>query len=108
MNTDLNTALRDTTLHRGPRLARKWQPGDPRLRRPVALRQPGWRIEVGFIEFASPSLHDGLRAAAQGARRVLVLPLILNAAGHVKMEIPRPSNTPGPTARRSSSSMART
>lgn len=51
-------------------------------------RQPGWRIEVCFIEFAPPSLHDGLQAAAQGARRVFVLPLILNAAGHVKMEIP--------------------
>ncbi len=51
-------------------------------------RQPRWRIEVCFIEFAPPSLHDGLIAAAQGARRVLVLPLILNAAGHVKMEIP--------------------
>ena len=51
-------------------------------------RQPGWRIEVCFIEFAPPSLHDGLIAAAQGSRRVLVLPLILNAAGHVKMEIP--------------------
>jgi sirohydrochlorin cobaltochelatase len=51
-------------------------------------RQPGWRIEVCFIEFAPPSLHEGLLAAAQGAQRVLVLPLILNAAGHVKMEIP--------------------
>ena len=52
------------------------------------VRRPDWRIEVCFIEFAPPSLHDGLLAAAQGARRVLVLPLILNAAGHVKMEIP--------------------
>lgn len=51
-------------------------------------RQPHWRIEVCFIEFAPPSLHDGLLAAAQGSQRVLVLPLILNAAGHVKMEIP--------------------
>jgi len=51
-------------------------------------RQPGWRIEVCFIEFAPPSLLDGLLQAAAGARRVLVLPLILNAAGHVKMEIP--------------------
>ena len=51
-------------------------------------RQPAWRIEVCFIEFAPPSLHDGLLAAAQDARRVIVLPLILNAAGHVKMEIP--------------------
>jgi len=51
-------------------------------------RQPGWRIEVCFIEFASPGLHDGLLQAARGSQRVLVLPLILNAAGHVKMEIP--------------------
>ena len=51
-------------------------------------RQPDWRIEVCFIEFAAPSLHDGLLAAARTSRRVLVLPLILNAAGHVKMEIP--------------------
>jgi sirohydrochlorin cobaltochelatase len=51
-------------------------------------RQPHWRIEVCFIEFAAPSLHDGLLAAAHRSRRVIVLPLILNAAGHVKMEIP--------------------
>ena len=51
-------------------------------------RQPHWRIEVCFIEFAPPALPDGLLAAARGSRRVLVLPLILNAAGHVKMEIP--------------------
>lgn len=51
-------------------------------------RQPAWRIEVCFIEFAEPGLHDGLLAAARHSRRVLVLPLILNAAGHVKMEIP--------------------
>ena len=52
------------------------------------VRRPDWRIEVCFIEFAPPSLHDGLLAATQGARRVIVVPLILNAAGHVKMEIP--------------------
>ncbi len=51
-------------------------------------QHPGWRIELAFIEFGRPGLHDGLLAAAHGSRRVLVLPLILNAAGHVKMEIP--------------------
>ncbi|QTD46827.1 sirohydrochlorin chelatase [Ottowia testudinis] len=52
-------------------------------------QHPGWRIEVCFIEFADVLLPDGLARAAQGARRVLVLPLILNAAGHVKMDIPQ-------------------
>ncbi len=51
-------------------------------------RQPSWRIEVCFIEFASPPLNQGLLDAARSSRRVLVVPLILNAAGHVKMEVP--------------------
>ncbi|WP_338762975.1 sirohydrochlorin chelatase [Massilia sp. METH4] len=52
------------------------------------VRQPGWRIELCFIEFAPPELNAALLAAARQARRVLVVPLVLNAAGHVKMEIP--------------------
>ncbi|QBE67062.1 sirohydrochlorin chelatase [Pseudoduganella lutea] len=51
-------------------------------------RRPGWRIELCFIEFAPPELNAALLAAARAASRVLVVPLILNAAGHVKMEIP--------------------
>lgn len=51
-------------------------------------RQPAWRIELCFIEFAEVLLDAGLTKAAQGAQRVIVVPLILNAAGHVKMEIP--------------------
>ncbi|MBY0454012.1 MAG: sirohydrochlorin chelatase [Burkholderiaceae bacterium] len=65
--------------------------GNDEIHRFVAqwrTRQPDWNIQVCFIEFAPPSLHDGLVQAAAGAARVLVLPLILNAAGHVKMEIP--------------------
>jgi len=49
---------------------------------------PGWRIEVCFIEHAEVLLGDGLDRAAREARRVILIPLILNAAGHVKMEIP--------------------
>lgn len=51
-------------------------------------RRPDWRIEVCFIEFAEVLVDDGLEQAARGAQRVIVVPLILNAAGHVKMEIP--------------------
>ncbi len=49
---------------------------------------PDWRIEVCFIEFADVLLDEGFDNAAKNATRVLVIPLILNAAGHVKMEIP--------------------
>ncbi|MBB3121564.1 sirohydrochlorin chelatase [Pseudoduganella violacea] len=51
-------------------------------------QRPGWRIELCFIEFAPPELNASLLNAARSSRRVLVVPLILNAAGHVKMEIP--------------------
>ncbi len=53
------------------------------------IRQPSWRIEVCFIEFSEITMSEGLRRAAVGSHRVLVVPLILNAAGHVKMDIPQ-------------------
>ena len=51
-------------------------------------RHPDWRIKVGFIEFADPLLDPALNHAARNSGRVLVLPLILNAAGHVRQDIP--------------------
>ncbi|MDP2752099.1 MAG: sirohydrochlorin chelatase [Rhodocyclaceae bacterium] len=47
-----------------------------------------WRIEVCFIEHADVLLEAGLDAAALNSARVLVVPLILNAAGHVQEDIP--------------------
>lgn len=51
-------------------------------------QNPQWQIELCFIEFAEMLLDKGLDKAAQNVQRVIVVPLILNAAGHVKMEIP--------------------
>ncbi|MDY0012721.1 MAG: sirohydrochlorin chelatase [Rhodocyclaceae bacterium] len=51
-------------------------------------RHPAWRIETCFIEHADVLLGDGLDRAARDARRVLVIPFTLSAAGHVKMELP--------------------
>lgn len=51
-------------------------------------RRPDDRIEVCFIEFADVLLDEGLDRAAADSARVIVVPLILGAAGHVKMEIP--------------------
>lgn len=51
-------------------------------------RRPEWRIEACFIEYADVLLDAGLDRAAHGVKRVIVIPFILNAAGHVKMEIP--------------------
>ncbi|MCA0176495.1 MAG: sirohydrochlorin chelatase [Proteobacteria bacterium] len=51
-------------------------------------RYPQWRTELCFIEFAEVDVEHGLDLAARGSRRVVVVPLILNAAGHVNVEIP--------------------
>ncbi len=51
-------------------------------------KNPQWRIEICFIEFAEMLIDQGLDNAANGSDRVIIVPLILNAAGHVKMEIP--------------------
>lgn len=53
-----------------------------------AKKNPQWHIETCFIEFADVLLDQGLDNAARDAKKVVVAPLILNAAGHVKMEIP--------------------
>jgi len=53
-----------------------------------ASKNPQWQIETCFIEFADVMLDQGLDNAAKRAQKVIVVPLILNAAGHVKMEIP--------------------
>jgi sirohydrochlorin cobaltochelatase len=47
-----------------------------------------WTIKLCFIEFADVLLDAGLDNAAAQVEQVIVAPLILNAAGHVKMEIP--------------------
>ncbi|MBK1645599.1 cobalamin biosynthesis protein CbiX [Thiocapsa imhoffii] len=55
-------------------------------------RHPRLAVQVCWIEHAPVLLDEGLDQAAVRATaggRVLVLPLILNAAGHVKGDIPR-------------------
>ena len=51
-------------------------------------RNPQWDIEVCYIEFADVLLDSGFDNVAKKASRVIVVPLILNAAAHVKMEVP--------------------
>jgi sirohydrochlorin cobaltochelatase len=47
------------------------------------------RIETCFIELTTPLVPESLdRCVELGARRVIVLPVILLAAGHVKLELP--------------------
>ncbi|MBC8519048.1 MAG: sirohydrochlorin chelatase [Gammaproteobacteria bacterium] len=51
-------------------------------------RNREWDIDLCFIELADILIAEGLEQAAQSAEKIIVVPLILNAAGHVKEEIP--------------------
>lgn len=52
-------------------------------------RRPEYRVTHGYIELAEPQLGDALTEAAQDAKRVVLLPLFLLRAGHVKNDIAR-------------------
>jgi sirohydrochlorin cobaltochelatase len=52
-------------------------------------RLPDYDIESGFLEFARPVIRDGLnKLKDRGATRILALPAMLFAAGHVKNDLP--------------------
>jgi sirohydrochlorin cobaltochelatase len=56
-------------------------------------RLPDHDVESGFLEFARPVIRDGLEALkARGARRIVCLPGMLFAAGHVKNDLPSEVN----------------
>jgi sirohydrochlorin cobaltochelatase len=51
-------------------------------------RHPGWTISHAFLELASPSIPQALSTLSKKANRILVLPLFLFSAKHVKKHIP--------------------
>ena len=55
----------------------------------LRLRLPQVDFAVGYLEFARPTIRDGLAAlTARGARRILAVPGMLFAASHVKNDLP--------------------
>ena len=57
-------------------------------------RLPEFDFATGYLEFAQPTIHDGLAVlAARGARRILAIPGMLFAASHVKNDLPWEMNS---------------
>ena len=57
-------------------------------------RLPGFDFATGYLEFARPTIRDGLALlAARGARRILAIPGMLFAASHVKNDLPWEMNS---------------
>ncbi len=56
----------------------------------LAGRVPHLAVEAGFLELAEPSITAALaRLAARRVERIVVVPVLLFAAGHAKEDIPR-------------------
>ena len=56
-------------------------------------RMPEFEVESGFLEFARPVIRTGLEALkARGVGRIVCLPGMLFAAGHVKNDLPSEIN----------------
>ena len=59
-------------------------------------RLPGRDVESGFLEFATPVIREGLeKLKARGAKKIICLPGMLFAAGHVKNDLPSELNNFG-------------
>jgi sirohydrochlorin cobaltochelatase len=55
----------------------------------IRTRLPAADIATGYLEFARPTIRDGLDALrGRGARRILAIPGMLFAASHVKNDLP--------------------
>jgi sirohydrochlorin cobaltochelatase len=55
----------------------------------LKARLPDNDVGFGYLEFAQPTIREGFTTlAAQGAQRILVLPVMLFAASHVKHDLP--------------------
>jgi sirohydrochlorin cobaltochelatase len=64
------------------------------LAKHLGRRLPQYPVEFGYLEFATPVIRDGLdKLKAQGVNRVLAVPGMLFAAGHVKNDIPSVLNS---------------
>ena len=70
---------------RDPRWALPFQA----VARRVAEREPSLKLRLAFLEFMAPGLVDaGNALAADGCKRIDVVPLFLGAGGHVRKDLP--------------------
>jgi sirohydrochlorin cobaltochelatase len=64
------------------------------LAKALQQRLPAADFATAYLEFARPTIGDGLaRLAARGARRIFALPGMLFAASHVKNDLPWEANS---------------
>ena len=79
---------------RDPAAIEEFEAAAAAVRERLAAQMPGGDFATGYLEFARPTIGEGLAAlAARGARRILAIPGMLFAASHVKNDLPWEMNS---------------
>jgi len=67
-----------------------WARPMERVRDALRLQSPELAVELAFLEFIAPTLDDAIDVlVAQGARRVVVVPMFIAQGGHLKSDLPK-------------------
>ena len=79
---------------RDPEAIGEFEAAAAALRRRLANLAPGGDFATGYLEFARPTIQEGLATLTErGARRILAIPGMLFAASHVKNDLPWEMNS---------------
>ncbi len=79
---------------RDPEAVAEFEEAAAALRVRLANLAPGGDFATGYLEFARPTIGEGLAALTErGARRILAIPGMLFAASHVKNDLPWEMNS---------------
>lgn len=61
-----------------------------RVHAAVQAQRPNQRVELAFLDFMHPDLHESARSLiAEGFAQIVVVPLFLAQGGHLKNDIPQ-------------------
>jgi len=60
------------------------------IKKQVQAARPDTQVELAFQDFMTPTLEVAVaQAAAQGAMRIVLVPLFMAQGGHLKQDLPR-------------------
>jgi sirohydrochlorin cobaltochelatase len=60
------------------------------IKRQLQAARPDARVELAFQDFMAPTLEVAVaQSAAQGAKRIVLVPLFMAQGGHLKQDLPR-------------------
>jgi len=67
----------------------EWANPMRRVQEAIRQRLGEMPVELAFLEFMAPNLPDcAAQLVAQGARKIVILPMFIARGGHLKREVP--------------------